>query len=169
MSMRLLIPGLLLYAMFVLVGRWYFICEVRNRCGEQEEIPVRTASLVLTEGEKVVLEGYEQFFFPKDSIRPDLSAGNHQFLQDLTVYLEEDPAKQLMITGFYLRDEALAPSGFFSDLGLARAAQMGLNLEDRGINARRIALHSMVLDRDTLLEPVRFLIRQTSTSTIISE
>ncbi|MBK7409265.1 MAG: hypothetical protein IPL49_06995 [Saprospirales bacterium] len=167
--MRLLIPGLLLYALFVLFGRWYFVCEVRNRCGEQEEIPARTTSLVLTEGENVVLEGYEQFFFPKDSIRPDLSSGNHQFLQDLTVYLEENPSKQLLITGFYLQEEALAPSGFFNDLGMARAAQIGLNLEDRGINARRITLHAMVLDRDTLLEPVRFLIRQATTSTIISE
>ena len=162
--MRLLIPGLLLYVLFVLFGRWYFVCEVRNRCAEQEAIPDRTLSLVLTEGEKIVLEGYEQFFFPPDSIRPVLSNENRRFLRDLSVHLEENPTKKLLITGFYLRSEELAPTGFFKNLGLGRAAQIGLLLEDQGVDSRQIALHSMVLERDTLEQPVRFLIPQTPVS-----
>ncbi|MCB9285292.1 MAG: hypothetical protein H6563_14565 [Lewinellaceae bacterium] len=167
--MRLLIPGLLVYALFVLFGRWYFVCEVRNRCADREVIPVRTPSLVLTEGEKIVLEGYEQFMFQPNSIRPVLSDENRRFLKDLSALLKENPSKQIMITGFYLRSEELIPTGFFKDIGLGRAAQIELMLEDMGVDPLRIAIHSMVLDRDTLEQPVRFLIPQTPTSTLLTE
>jgi hypothetical protein len=83
--------------------------------------------------------------------------------------MDANPSKKLLVTGIYLRAEELAPSGFFADIGLARAAQMGLLLEDRGVDARRITFHSMALDRDTLVQPVRFLIRQAPASTLITE
>lgn len=168
--MRIFIPGFLLFLMYALLGRWYFVCEVRHHCGERETTEtVKTATLVLTEGDKVVLEGFEQFFFPPDSIRPILSEENNRFLDELASFLAQNPSKQLLITGFYLQSESLAPSGFFENPGQARAAQIGLQLEDRGIDPLRITLHNMALERDTLLEPVRFLIRKSTGPLLIND
>ena len=167
--MRIFIPGFLLFSVYVLLSRWYFVCEVRHHCAEREALSTRSATLVLTEGEKVVLEGYEQFFFPTDSIKPVLSEGNRKFLGELASYMVQDPSRQLVITGLYLQSEGLAPSGFFENLGQARAAQIGLLLEDLGVDPLRITLHHLSLDRDDLVEPVRFLIRKSPSSILIND
>jgi len=169
MGMRVFIPGFLLFAVYVLLGRWYFVCEVRHHCADGETITDGSGTLVLTEGDKIVLEGFEQFYFPPDSLKPVVSEGNRRFLREVASYLAQDPDRHLVITAFYLRSEHQGPSGFFENLGQARAAQIGLLLEDLGVDPLRITLHHMVIDRETLVEPARFLIRNSDASRLINE
>ena len=44
-----------------------------------------------------------------------------------------------------------------------------MQLEDRGIDPHRVTLHNMALERDSLLEPVRFLIRKSTGPLLISD
>lgn len=167
--MRVFIPGFIFFAIYVLLGRWYFVCEVRHHCGERETIAARSATLVLTEGDKVVLEGFEQFYFSPGAIKPELTESNRKFLSQIASYLAQHPDKQLVITAFFLQSERSAPSGFFENPGQARAAQIGLLLEELGVDPQRIVFHHMELDREVLMEPVRFLIRNSSSSLLIND
>lgn len=151
--MRILIAGFLFFAVYALIGRWYFVCEVRNRCGEPEAIPFLAGNLMVTQGGVAVLEGYAQIYYPKDSIRTRF---NQRFFLDLASYLNEHPSLGLSITGRYLTSEEGSPSGFFHNIGLARAARAGLELEERGIDPKRIKLGFERIDQDTLTEPFLF-------------
>lgn len=154
--MRILIPGLLFFACYALAARWYFVCEIRHP-GSEQEMPPRLRNLGLAEGGGLVLEGYEQFYFFRDSIRPVLNENNREFLREVADYIREDSVKLLAITGNYLLQEADAPSGFFENLGLARAAMVGSLLEDLGLETRRIEIGAQLVDADSLYMPLEFL------------
>ena len=154
--MRILIPGLLLFAVYALVARWYFVCEVRDRCADQEAVVLRAPTLKVTKGGEIVLVGYEQIWYEPDSMRVTWSQSNRQFFDDLAAWLGKNPTHRLVITGHFMPAEAASAAGFFRNIGLGRAAQAGLELEARGIDARRIELRFLSTRRDSLPEPLLF-------------
>ena len=162
--MRTFIPGFLFFCLYAVFARWYFICEVRGHCGESEVESVRLKTLDLREGETVILEGFDQFYFEPDSILPDLNENNGQFLDAVVSYLQSNPEKKLTLTGRYLESERYAKAGFFENIGLARAAQIEFLLEERGVLESRMYLDHEALEGDSLPEPILFRIPLPDTS-----
>jgi outer membrane protein OmpA-like peptidoglycan-associated protein len=160
--MRTFIPGFLLFCVYLLFARWYFVCEVRGLCtGSQEEVPTvvetpRANSLVLRSDEGIILQGFDEFLFAKDSIAPVLNENNRTFLAAVADYLEDEPGKQISVGGRYLRSERSSPAGFFDNIGLARAKRIESMLVDLGVAESRIFLNHAEIDADSLLAPLSF-------------
>lgn len=148
----------LVYALFV---RWYFVCEIRGLCGKQatSEAPVdnRLKTLTLEEGDSILLSGYDQFAFDSASVAPRLNDNNQLFIDTLAALLKADTGKNLKITGRYLPGEKeLRPGGFFENIGVARADRVRRLLMRRGIPERRMTLDNGPATDPGLLEPLAF-------------
>lgn len=145
------------FCIFALVARWYFVCQIRQRCYNQEELQdIRLQSLQLTDGEEVVLEGYDQFAFPKLAVAPKLNTNNEVFLEKVADYLNQNPSKELTITAFYRNSEAEETKGYFENLGIARAAQIRELLVNKGLAEERINLDYGKSQDIALKEPLLF-------------
>ena len=166
--MRTFIPGFLLFCIYLLFARWYFVCEVNGLCAtvepeeEKVEIP-RANSLVLRSDGAIILQGFDEFFFPQDSIPPVMNENNELFLTAVADYMEDTPQKQLSIVGRYLRFERSTPAGFYDNIGLARAKRIQEMLIELGVDEDRIFLNHAEIDADSLLAPLSFTANSPST------
>jgi outer membrane protein OmpA-like peptidoglycan-associated protein len=146
----------LLFVVYALFARWYFVCEIRQQCSPEVPEDTRPATLTLTEGDSIILEGYQQFAFDSASIMPDLNTDNSLFLDTVATILEQNPERNLTITGFYRDGESGIVSGFFENIGLARADQIRRLLMKRGIDQSRFSLDHGITESSRLLEPLLF-------------
>jgi outer membrane protein OmpA-like peptidoglycan-associated protein len=145
------------FIVFMLFARWYFVCEIRQACGEDIELEdQRLKTLKLTEGDSTLLSGYDQFAFDSASVAPRLNDNNRAFLDTLASIIERNPERNLTITAFYRQNEAGIAPGFFENLGLARADQIRKLLMKRGISQDRISLDHGITASDRLIEPLLF-------------
>ena len=145
----------LVFIVFALWARWYFICEIRQNCGETP-VDVRPATLQLTEADTVLLEGYDQFAFDSARVRPRLNDNNARFLDTLAVILEARPDRNVTITALYRESEAGIAPGFFENLGLARADQIRKLMVKRGLEQTRFSLDYGLSEDTGLTEPLYF-------------
>ena len=146
--MRLFLTSLFLFLLFAIPARWYYVCEIRQNCEPVEEVlPARATTLKLMDGDSVILEGYEQFSFPMNSVQPDINENNEQFLQALADYLKNNPDKNVTITGHIRKSEEGTSAGIFENLGTARAGMIERMLEKLGIDESRITIDH-VLDKN---------------------
>ncbi|MCI5082588.1 MAG: OmpA family protein [Saprospiraceae bacterium] len=147
----------LLFIVYALFARWYFVCEIRNLCEEAPvEIP-RQKTLKLTEGDStVLLTGYDQFVFDSAQISPQLNDNNRQFLDTVAYILSENPAKNLGITAFFRGSEAGQNAGFFENIGNARADSIRTLLIDRGLEEDRVTIDYGRSEDEALQEPLLF-------------
>ncbi|MEO1715001.1 MAG: OmpA family protein, partial [Bacteroidota bacterium] len=153
--MRTFVVGFLLFIVYALGARWYFMCEIRQQCEDKQEVILkRPQTLTLRYQDSILLEGYDQFWFAKDSIRPDLNMDNRRFISDVFRYFDYHPEQNLTIMGRMLESEVDAPAGFFENIALARAAQVELLLESAGMERGRIYLDYETIAYDTLWEPM---------------
>ncbi|MCH2081984.1 MAG: OmpA family protein [Saprospiraceae bacterium] len=149
----------LLFIAYALFARWYFVCEIRNLCEEEQEIveDPRLQTLQLTEGDStVIVSGYDQFVFDSAQVSPQLNANNMQFLDTVAHFLETNPAKNLGITAFQRYSEEGQSSGMYEYLGLARANAVRQLLEERGIDKDRITMDYGLSEDEELKEPLLF-------------
>ncbi len=155
--MRGFIIGFLIFLAFALPARRYFVCELMHLCGDQ---PVQTATrpmtLSLMDGDKTILQGYEQFGFATDAIQPDLSENNKLFLAKVTDYLKANPDKRITLTGRYLESEKAAKSGIFENVGIARAATIVQLLSKMGVDEKRFSIDHEIAAGTMMLEPISF-------------
>lgn len=155
--MRVFSIGFLLFLVFAIFSRWYFVCELRQHCGgEQPVAPSRAMTLTLKDGNNVILQGYEQFGFPPNSFEPDMTPNNQEFLAKVAEYLRQFPAKSITLTGCYLESEKGANSGIFENLGIARAAAVERLLEKLGVDEKRISIDYQMVKGASIEEPVTF-------------
>ncbi len=152
--MRTFFFGFLFFLLYALAARWYFVCEVRQLCGDAQ-LPAAPA-LQLVEGDSVWLDGYEQFSFPEGSLRPEISSDNDEFLRQTASILRQYPEKHLAITGRLLKSEEGRPAGIYENFGLARAAAVERLFELMEIPEERISLDYEVVEGDALLQPLTF-------------
>ncbi|MBP7821902.1 MAG: OmpA family protein [Saprospiraceae bacterium] len=152
--MRSFLFGFLLFVLWSIFARWYYICQIRHFC---EDNPTTTAiqettakTLSLKYKDSLVLSGYDQFSFPSTAVEPSpLSQNNNDFLTATSNYLKANPQKMLTITGAYRTSEANEKSGFFENLGAARAAAVRNLLVKAGIPEDRILIdYKEVADSD---------------------
>lgn len=144
----------LLFIIYALFARWYYVCEVKNLC---DPIPERASTLVVSDEDgNVILEGYEEFAFDTTMVAPNLSDDNRLFLDQLAAYLKRNPDLYLNITGLYRPSEKGETSGMFENLGVARADRIRSLLLRRGIDEDRISLDYAQSNDENLDRPVRF-------------
>ncbi len=153
--MRVFTIGFLVFLAFALYSRWYFICKIRHHCGEQP-VATRPMTLSFKDGDKTILEGYEQFGFKPNSFEADISPNNQLFLEKVAAYLNQYPERKITLTGHYLKSEKTANSGVFENLGIARASAIERLLEKLGVDESRISIDHKMVTGDTLNEPVSF-------------
>lgn len=147
----------LLFCVYALVARWYFVCQVRQLCGGEEQVEdVRLKTLKLTEGDSVILKDYDQFAFDSASIQPRLNRNNEAFLDTVAAILRANPGRNMTITAFYRSGEKDIKPGFFENIGLARADQIRKLLMKRGVGQGRISLDHGLSEDETLKEPLLF-------------
>ena len=141
------------FVVYALFARWYYVCEIHGLCAGAD---VRLHNLSLREGDRLVLQGYDQMAFANGTAAPRLNDNNVLFLDEVARYLRAHPDKQLTITAFYRDSEAEIESGFFENIGVARAAELRQALVERGIEEQRIALDYGRSQSESLREPAFF-------------
>lgn len=146
----------LLFLAFLLLGRWYFVCEVRQMCGPELQEDVRLNTLLFRDGDSIVLRGYDHFKFPDGSTQPELNENNRTFLDEVAQYLLRKPDKNLTITGRYTEAEDTIEIGIYENIGVARAEVLRKALRRRGLEVERISLDYQLDETNSLRRPVAF-------------
>ena len=138
-------------------SRFHYVCHVKNLCDGVAIIDTsRPQTLSLKDGDKIILDNYEQFGFDDKEVNPKLSANNTNFLDKVADYLKANEEKNLKITGFYREHEEGIKFNMFDNLGIARAVKIKEALESRGIDAGRISIDYNKINGNDLLEPITF-------------
>ena len=167
--MRAFLLGLCLFALFFIFGRWYFVCEVRGHCGEQEEqtsLPERPEDLFLLDGADTISGPYQQFLFAQNSVLPDMNASNQAYLESVVDFLKENPNRKIMLAGRFAESEKTANSGFFENIGIARAAHIETLLENRGIDQKQVETSGLLSADADMNSPLLFTILPEETSEV---
>jgi outer membrane protein OmpA-like peptidoglycan-associated protein len=116
-------------------------------------------TLALHDGDKAVLQGYEQFGFANGAPQPDLSPNNREFLAKVAEYLKANPGRNITLHGRYADAEKAAKSGIFENIGIARAAAVQQLLAELGVDEKRFSIDHQLLAPGTALdEPISFLL-----------
>lgn len=139
--MRAFLLGLFLFGLFCIFGRWYYVCQIRGNCQDKQEqvLPIeRENNLYLVDGVDTLAGPFSQFYYEKGSIEPTLNASNKAFLEEVSTFLEANLDRKIMLTGKYSIEEKNAKSGFFENIGIARAAWLEDYFEENGIDQKNI-------------------------------
>jgi len=158
-TLSTLLLGLFCLLLWTVVGRYVYECILKQECATEiantPPASSRLTNLRLQDGDIAILEGYEQFVFPKDKISPYLSTDNNTYLDAVASYLNNNPNKNVKIMGFYRPSESGVQTGFFENLGLARADAIKNLLVQRGIAKERIFIDYNEGDEE-LTYPIEF-------------
>lgn len=146
----------LLFLAFLLLGRWYFVCQVRQMCAPQEREEVRLNTLLFRDGDSIVLRGYDHFKFEPGSAQPELNENNRAFLDEVAQYLLGKPEKNLTIIGRYTEAEDTIEIGIYENIGVARAEALRKALARRGVDRDRISLDYQLDETNSLRRPAAF-------------
>ena len=146
----------LLFLAFLLLGRWYFVCQVRQMCVPEPQEEVRLNTLLFRDGDSIVLRGYDHFKFPEGATEPELNENNQVFLDKVAQYLLGKSDKNLTITGRYTAAEDTIEIGIYENIGVARAEALRTALSRRGLERDRISLDYQLDATNSLRRPVAF-------------
>lgn len=139
--MKPLLLSLALFVPFVLGARYYFVCETMQWCAQDA---LRTAAppaqtLALPDGRTLPLH---LAAYAPGSPLPPRSAGQVASYDSLAAVLFAHPDHNLHIDAPLGADEPAVAGGYYRDLGVARAADIGSELQRRGIPNERLVLGS---------------------------
>lgn len=147
----------LLFCVYALFARWYYVCEIKDLCNAEAPVEdIRLQTLQLTEGDSVLLRGFDQFAFDSTNVRPRLNKNNVAFIDTVADYLKQHPSKKLEISGLYRSSEDTMEVGFYENIGVARAAEVRKLLMRQGIAEDRISLDYELTQDSLLQEPLTF-------------
>lgn len=145
----------LIFIAFAFGARWYFVCEIMQEC-ETTVIVERPTTLELIEKDSAVLIGFQQFAFEENQVRPTLNENNKEFLDQVATYFKNNSVKDLTITSFFRNSEAQINSGYYENIGIARAAYIRDLLVERGVEEERISINYGSSEDPELREPILF-------------
>ncbi len=143
----------LLFILYAIGARWYYVCQIKGLC---EETGRPTTLTLSDEAGKTILKDYEEFYFEPTKISPELSEDNVAFLDGVAEYLKNTDSQNLTITGFYRPSEQNITSGYFENIGVARADRIRSLLIRRGIDEDRMTLDYTETNTEALTEPIDF-------------
>ncbi|MEO0341368.1 MAG: OmpA family protein [Bacteroidota bacterium] len=148
---------LLFFIAYLLLGRWYFICQIKQQCvEEQEETDFRLNNLQFVDGETVVFRNHDHFRFDSASVAPLVNDDNYTFLGKVGKYLNDSLDRNLVITAGLRLNEQEIQSGFYDNLGIARADALRAMFVNQGLPEDRIRLDYFVDSTNNLRRPVAF-------------
>lgn len=148
---------LLLFALYLIFARWYFICEVRNLCdGGVDQADFRLKTLQFKDGETIVLSGYDHFRFDSASLQPIVNDNNFEYLGKVGAYLQDNQDRDLTITAGLRLNEQGIQKGFYDNLGIARADAIRSMFVANGIDQDRITLDYTIDSTNLLRRPLTF-------------
>ncbi len=158
--MRTLLLGFLVFLLWAIGCRYWYVCKIKNHCGQKVEVveDVRAKTLRLVDKDKTILENYDHFRFDANSAVPVLNDNNKSFIEQVAKYLKENPGKTLTVVGHYLESEKDISIGFHENIGIARADQIRKLLMAQGITENRMLLDAQMVTGDgtNLSQPVSF-------------
>lgn len=148
---------LLLFVLYLIFARWYFICEVRNLCdGDEGQADFRLKTLQFKDGETIVLSGYDHFRFDSAGLQPIINDNNFEYLGKVGEYLQDNNSRNLTITAGLRLNEQGIQKGFYDNLGIARADAIRSMFVANGIDQDRITLDYTIDSTNLLRRPLTF-------------
>ena len=99
--LRTLSYSFLIFSLWALFGRWYYVCQIKTCacCDTSVNTSARISNLRLSkDGDADILRGYEQFSFTENATSPDLNENNAKFLAETSNYLKGHRSELLTIT-----------------------------------------------------------------------
>lgn len=90
----------------------------------------------VNDGSRFTTGSPNHFTFPNSSAVPNVPAKTQSAFNNVSKYLQDNPARQLLLTGYYKADETYA--GTFDNLGVDRAEAIKANLVANGAPAANI-------------------------------
>ncbi len=124
-------------------GAYFTSCQTCNPVAEKAAAIVPAAKPVMeknvwdvNDGSRFTTGSPNHFTFPIASAEPNVPAKTQSAFDKVSSYLKDNPARQLLLTGFYKEDEAY--SGSFDNLGVARAEAIKSNMVSNGAPAANI-------------------------------
>ena len=151
--------GFLIFAAWISVARYHFVCQLRGNCGDKQELvddKERAKTLSLAFGGETILEGYDQFYFKDGISKPTLNDNNYAFLDSLAGHLFDNEDKNLKIIGHYLESEKAIDNGIYENIGIVRANNIRQALVDVGVEPDRISIDAQQDEGNILKEPITF-------------
>jgi OmpA-OmpF porin, OOP family len=129
------LPWIILLLVWMVGSTWWHVCKIKQLCADDAPsisagAGVSTASLA--DGDRFSVQLPGTFNFAKAGAVPNL-AGFDASLDSMATYLQNNPDRQLTLTGYYTAAEAY--SGPFPNLGIARAEAIKELLIQRGVPA----------------------------------
>ncbi|MEM6379510.1 MAG: OmpA family protein [Bacteroidota bacterium] len=148
---------LLIFVLYLIFARWYFVCEIRNLCdGGEAPADFRLKTLQFKDGETIVLNGYDHFRFDSANVQPIINENNATYLREVGAYLKENQDRNLTITAGLRLNEKDIQRGFYDNLGIARADAIRSMLIVSGLDQDRITLDYTVDSTNLLRRPLSF-------------
>lgn len=148
---------LIIFLVYLIGARWYFVCEVRQLCDADTEVDdFRLKTLQFRDGETIVLSGYDHFRFDSARVQPVINDNNFEYLSQVGAYLKDNPERALTITGALGTNESEVQRGFYDNLGIARADAIRSMFVEMGIPQDRITLDYMIDSSNLLRRPALF-------------
>ncbi len=137
-------PLLALLLGWIAAGSYFLTCPTCNPVVEKkaEVVPAKPAPVVETnvwdvkDGTRFTTGSPNHFTFPNSSAVPNVPAKTQTAFNNVSKYLQDNPARQLLLTGYYKADEAY--SGTFDNLGVDRAEAIKANMVSNGAPAANI-------------------------------
>lgn len=142
--------ALLILAIWLTFGAWYYTCKVRNLCGSTKD-QITTISENSSDNltpTKLKL-AYQNIFNMEDGLNFQFSEEqvlvDSQFdegIDNITSFLAENPSASVLITGLYTSDEINSTKE--TNLGQARAITIKKILEEKGISPDQIITSDLI-------------------------
>jgi len=153
--------GIFVFLIWASICRYGWVCTAKGLCKKAEpkieDYRPNTLDLILDDS-ITYLQGYDQFVFKNGLVDPDLNKNNNVYLDSLAIAMKSDTAiYRLKIIGHYRGSEKEQQSGFYENLGIARAAAIEKLLTQRGVKEANISIDSKLGSSERLIEPLDFI------------
>ncbi len=145
--MKVLLPGLIAFALWsILCVRWY-VCGIHEQCGNRNsnetEISSSENGSESPEGEEITSPLAAPLSFDWSGFQPAIGEDFQSYLDSVKAIFDEDPASVVQVTGLY--DPQEINNSSLENLGLARAQSVKELLLENGIK-RNINITSRTED-----------------------
>ncbi len=131
-------PWIALLVIWMAGSTWWHVCKIKQLCADDAPstaLTARTPAFSLTDESRFNVGFPGTFNFAKSGAVPNL-AGFDAPLDSIATYLQNNPDRQLTLTGYYTASETNPSS--FANLGIARAEAIKALLIQRGVGTNAI-------------------------------
>lgn len=128
-------PWIVLLVVWMMGSTWWHVCKIKQLCADDTPSPtlsVQAPTVSLSDGSRFSVGLPGTFNFAKSGAVPNIE-GFDASLDSIATYLQNNPDRQLTLTGYYTASETNSTP--FPNLGIARAEAIKEFLIQRGVPA----------------------------------